>query len=178
MPIEGGLISSGPSGTYYSWDGIKNILGQDNAEIASQLDGSTSADLVRVALDGGIADDETNRRARNRGLVTPIADTSADFRLVQQATDLYASWLLVQHREWFEKVGRLTDEQMAGLEKRYLDAYRRLFGTDDVGIEAEANDESETNLGVPTVALSDGSAAEASDLPVLRRPCYRPYTWP
>lgn len=125
------------AGTYWSWVGIKNILGKDNATISSQLDNNvTTADMARVAYNGTIADAETNRRARIAGYATPISEDAEDFILVQQATDLYAAWMLVMHREWFENVGRLTDEQRAGLEKRYLDAYRRLFGEDEIGTDA------------------------------------------
>jgi hypothetical protein len=170
-PLSGVLEDEAAlSGVYWSYTGIKNILGKINAEVSSQLDQLvTTPDLERIEYDGTIADAETNRRARIANYATPIPPTSKDFVLVQQATDLYASWLLVQHREWFKNVGKLTDEQRAGLEKRYLDAYRRLFGPDDVGLDAEEVEDETPDVGmfqsVPFERDSEGCTADeyASD---------------
>jgi len=170
MPVELTPIDADPSGRYYSWAGIKNVLGAVNATVASQLEGLDTADLARVAYDGNLADLEVDRRASLGQYRYPVPiDSGHDFfPLVQQAADLYAAWLLVMHREWFENVAQLTDEQIGSLEERYKDRFDRLFGADPGGIEVVDEDTAaERRNAVPSVARADGSAVTAADRPVM-----------
>jgi hypothetical protein len=125
------------AGTYWTWTGIKNEIGQVNAEIVSQLDNDvTTADMARVAVDGEIADAVVNRRARLGGYTVPIADTIQDFLLVRRAANLYASFLLARHRQWFDRTGP-EQEKLVGLEAEAKELLDALFGPDPGGIDGE-----------------------------------------
>ncbi len=136
--IVGGDEDDALSGTYWTWDGIRNILGQINAEVASQLDSdSQSLETDRVAADGDLADAYTNRRARLAGHDVPLtAETTDDFALVRFVTNLYAAYLLVSHREWFADLSDDAREKAAlSLEGRAMALYDALFGPDPTGID-------------------------------------------
>lgn len=157
-------------GTYWTWDGIKNILGTLNAEIASQLDnGVTAADYARIIADGTIADAYTTRRARLRGLTVPMSGTEADegytkdFALVRFVTNLYAAFLLVAHREWFAELGEdARAKAVLSLEGRAMALYDALFGVDPGGIDGQ-DDPDTTGI----LELQEGLG------PVAKYPCPR-----
>lgn len=127
----------GESGTYWTWDGIKNILGQINAEIASQLDNETTdADLARVAADGAIADAYVNWWASQNNFVTPVANASANFSYLQYGANLYVAGLLIAHREWFEIPQDQREQYRNVLNQRADEVFKNLFGPKPTGTDA------------------------------------------
>lgn len=131
------------SGTYWTWQGIKEQLGRKNANIASDLDNdqepqTAEPDMDRVIADGTAADAYTNFRAE-RGLRPyrtsdldvdlNIPTTYRHFALVRLAANLYASYLLCVHRIW-EPPGTDEDRQRSrdDLYNRAMSMYDQLFG--------------------------------------------------
>lgn len=126
-----------PSGTYWSWLGVKEQIGVGNAAVESDLDNDQSPssavpDMARVIADGTKADAYTEFRARRGSkprTEIPIPESDPDFSVIQQATDLYTCYLLVTHRDWPTITEPdVRDRAKAGLYNRAMLLYEEIFG--------------------------------------------------
>jgi hypothetical protein len=157
-----------PGGAWWDWSGVKSILGDINAAIASNLDNlSTTADLVRVQADGDDAQAEAQGWAEGNGYV--VADITALMasdpktgRRVRRAVNTLAAAYLVEHREWYDAATLSTDAQRAlsGLRKRAAEQLTKLFGTEPEGLLQPGGDEVEevstAPVGLRQTVDSDG----------------------
>lgn len=126
------------AGVYWTWGGIKNLLGEDNAAIVSNLsNGNTDPDLTRVTADGAIADDYVNWWAGQSGYVTPIADSTTNFARIRLAANYKTAGLLYGHREWFEIPNDQLDQYVNVMEAKADAILAELFGPKPSGIDAE-----------------------------------------
>lgn len=149
MPVVGTPIDS-EGGTYWTYAGVTNILGQRNLAIVSNLDNElTTENLTRIAADGTTADAYTNFRAENGDVkyVTPIESTSTSFELIQHVTNLYAAYLLVRHRVFNSTDQAVQQQVMIDLKGEAMDLYAELFGAATPGIDGEAEEDTTPQPG-------------------------------
>lgn len=160
---------------YTTEEEVRTFLDSDN--FTTHTDADRDGDSDAAAVEQGIRTGESEIDVYLGGPVESFTDDTAGesaAALLNSIAYKLAAYNYAAKRGFRGLVEneflRVREEALALLEK---------FAANTYGVVIAVQEDEAAALGVPTVALSDGSAATASDLPTVVRPYgYRPYVWP